>query len=53
MKYIVTIKQDLKYTESVTGKFDAFADAIGFIEMVLAHFENVEVCVWMARESER
>lgn len=45
MKYVVTINQHIKYGETLIGEFDDLAEVQGFIETIIAHFEQVSVSI--------
>lgn len=43
MKYEVKVTQRLKYQDTLVAKFDKYAEAMMFIEIVLKRCENVSV----------
>lgn len=43
MKYIITVKQELKYMETIMGIFGDLIEAQQFIETVMRHFEKVSI----------
>lgn len=50
MKYNVTIRQNIKYQETLTGTFENLAVAQQFIEVVMKHFEEVSVTIEVVTE---
>lgn len=52
MKYNVTVKQTLKYQETITGTFTNLAVAQQFIETVINHFEEVSISIEVITEGE-
>jgi len=52
MKYNVTIKQNIKYQETITGTFENLAVAQQFIEAVMKHFEEVSVTIEVETDEE-
>ena len=50
MKYNVTIQQNIKYQETITGTFENLAVAQQFIETVMKHFEEVSVTIEVVTE---
>lgn len=43
MKYIITVRQELKYSETLQGTFDDLVEVQQFIETVMKHFEKVSI----------
>lgn len=52
MKYEVKVTQRLKYQDTLVAKFDKYAEAMMFIEIVLKRCENVSVEIAIASEKE-
>ena len=52
MKYNVTIRQNIKYQETLVGTFENLAIAQQFIDMVLKHFEEISVTIDLVTEEE-
>ena len=52
MKYRVTIVQDLKYRETIEGTFTSLAVVQQFIEMVMKHFEAIDITISIDTEEE-
>ena len=52
MTYEVTINQRFKYNETIVGRFTDLAEVQQFVEMVIAHFEKVELNIAIAREDQ-
>ena len=50
MKYNVTIRQNIKYQETLTGTFENLAVAQQFIETVMKHFDEVSVTIEVVTE---
>ena len=50
MKYNVTIRQSIKYQETLTGTFENLAVAQQFIETVMKHFDEVSVTIEVMTE---
>lgn len=45
MKYIVTVHQEMKYGETITGTFDNLEVAQSYIELTMKHFDNVRISI--------
>ena len=43
MTYLVTIKQDSPYMDTLVGAFDDLAQAQEYIELTIRYFDNVKV----------
>lgn len=52
MKFKVTITQNLKYHDTITGMFTSLVLVQQFIETVLNHFEAVSVSIDVITEEE-
>lgn len=52
MMYRVTMKQKVKYDETVVGCFDNFEAAMNFMKLAMEHFTNVVVSVEVIEEHE-
>lgn len=53
MKYIVTVIQNIKYTDRIKGKFTNLAVVQQFVEMVSKHFEKVSISIDVVTEDEQ
>lgn len=52
MKYIVTVKQCIKYTDTIRGEFTNLAVVQQFIEMMTKHFKKIEIGIDVVTEEE-
>ena len=53
MKYIVTVIQEIKYTERITGEFTSLAVVQQFVEMVSKHFDKISIKIDVVTEYEQ
>ncbi len=52
MKYEVTVTQEVRYTDRITGIFDNLVEVQQFIAMIMAHFEKVSASIELVIETE-
>lgn len=52
MKYIVSVTQHIKYTDTITGTFASLTKAQEFIEMVMEHFDRVGISIDVETEDQ-
>lgn len=45
MLYRATLKQKIKYDETVVGHFDNFDDVMNFAQSIIEHFDNVTITI--------
>ena len=50
--YKVTVRQNLKYNETIEGTFEEYWCAMRFIGSILEHFNNSEVTIVKVEEEE-
>ena len=52
MKYIVTVHQEMKYGETITGTFDNLEVAQSYIELIMKYFDKVKISIEVVTEDE-